>query len=199
MYVGLDGSICFTRILLSPDEERSILKTSRSLLGLPPLVYLHASSLAYLLIACVGAGAGARALFSASSTGGISGTSAPPRALSTWPIMYLLPPAGYAGILFGFNSTSRLASLGARSWYWHSSSRSFDGCLSGTGSPCSAFSGSDVSGGRAFPGAPPIGVVSCSPLLTCGSSSLEVLLCHTLNGSHVLENHKFLKIQTTVS
>ena len=83
--------------------------------------YLHAPKLASLLNA--GAGARACAFLSASSIGGTSGTSAPPGAFLTVLVKSLLSLADDRGVLFGSASTtSRLASLGARSWYyWRSS------------------------------------------------------------------------------
>ena len=83
--------------------------------GTPCSDYLHAPRLASLL----GAGASARALLGASSIGDTTNTSAPPAALLGGSIVYLLYLAGDQGVL-RYTSTFRLASLGARSWYWRS-------------------------------------------------------------------------------
>ena len=109
---------------LSPDKNRASKKNTLSLRVYESLslrvceslslrVCLHAPRLASLLGA--GAGSGTRALLGASSTGGTSGTSAPPGTLLTRPVMPLLSLAGDRGVVFGFTSTFRLASLGARS------------------------------------------------------------------------------------
>ena len=83
--------------------------------GTPCSDYLHAPWLASLL----GAGASARALLGAFSTGDNTNTSAPPGALLGGSIVYLLSLAGDQKVL-RFTSAFRLASLGARSWYWRS-------------------------------------------------------------------------------
>ena len=168
-------------------------------MGLPSRVYLHAPRLTYLFGAGAGTSAGARALLGASLTRGTSGTSAPPGALSTRPVMSLLSLAGDRGVLFGLTSTFRLAFLRARSWYWRSFWCSFARCLSGIGALHSILSAVGVSGCGALSGAPLTGGVSCSPQLSGNLLSLEALLCCTLTGSRIPEKNENPKTQTTVS
>ena len=87
----------FTQTLLSPARNGASSKT-HVFVGLPPPVNLHAPRLAYLLRA--GAGSGARALLSASYSGGTSGTSALSGALSTRPAISLLSGRRSWGPLF---------------------------------------------------------------------------------------------------
>ena len=150
------------------------------------LGYLHAPKLASVL----GTGAGARAcaLLSASSTGDTSGTSVPPGALLIGPVMSLLSLAGDHGVLYGYTSTtSRLASLGAHSWYWCFSGAPSTG-VSQTLALFVALSVDGVSGGalwRRFSN--PTGVVP--PALLFWQVILRPSkLCSSRTGSYVPEN-----------
>ena len=151
------------------------------------LGYLHAPKLASLLD--TGAGARACALLSASSTGSTSGTSVPPGALLIGPVMSLLFLAGDHGVLYGYTSTtSRLASLGAHSWYWRfSGAPSTD--VSQTLALFVALSVDGVSGGGALRQrfSNPTGVVP-SALLFWQVILRPSKLCSSLTGSYIPEN-----------
>ena len=96
-------------------------------MGLPP----HSLRLASLLGA--GAWAGACTLLSASSTGGLPLVLALLMALWTRPMKSLLSLADEGGVLFT-STTSRLASLGARFWfYWRRPRARSTGGISRTG------------------------------------------------------------------
>ena len=106
----IPGTVCFFFFFFSQCPRKLAFSC-----GTPCSDYLHAPRLASLL----GAGASAGALLGASSIGDTTNTSAPSGALLGGSIVYLLSLAGDQGVL-RFTSTFRLASLGARSWYWRS-------------------------------------------------------------------------------
>ena len=84
--------------------------------------------LASLVGAGAGAGVGTRALLSAFSTGGTTGTGKPSGALSTGPVMSLLFGRKSWGLLLGF-TYFQAGVPRCLLWYWRSSFRSFNQAL----------------------------------------------------------------------